>query len=75
LRRYFFGEDAPYKEKCENTKVVIYSGFTKELREHIKQLPLANEERQWFKKVELVGKVSGEYKTVTNKIIGFLNDD
>lgn len=69
LKEYFFKEGALYKAKCANTKFFIYSGFAKELREMIEKLPRADVQRSWFKKIELIGKVSGEYKTITKRIL------
>lgn len=69
LKEYFFKEGAQYKTKCANTKLFIYSGFAKELREMIEKLPQTDEQRKWFREVELIGKVVGEYKTITRKIL------
>lgn len=74
LKNYVLGEQAPFKEQCKNSKIIIYSGYIDELRDFIKKLPENNEERKWINKVELVNKVLGEYSTITTKILNNLNN-
>lgn len=73
LKEYIFKEGAKYKDKCAKTKIIIYSGFAKELREMIKQLPQGDKQKRWFSNTELVGKVTGEYKGITQIVLDYLD--
>ena len=69
LKNYIFIQQAPFKDTCANTKIFLYSGYIDELRAEIRNLPQADEQRKWLNRVELVNKVTGEYSTITNKIL------
>lgn len=69
LKHYLFCETARFREKCSNTKVLIFSGYIDILRSHINNLsPEENEQVMWFANVDLVSKTTGEYELLAQMI-------
>lgn len=74
LKKYIFQDDAEFRERCRDSKIIIFSGYIQEFTQHISTLPPDQEDQEaWYKSLVLIQKGAGGYDGIAHTILNHLS--